>query len=54
MASNDPDWGLMKMGRKSLYTQFYQRVGTVGAKALSKPMLDYCQLDPQEQTSVNF
>ena len=25
-----------------------------GAKPLSKPMLDYCQLDPQEQTSMTF
>ena len=25
-----------------------------GAKQLSKPMLGYCQLDPQEQTSVKF
>ena len=25
-----------------------------GAKPLSKPMLGYCQLDPQEQTSMKF
>ena len=25
-----------------------------GAKLLSEPMLEYCQLDPWEQTSVNF
>ena len=25
-----------------------------GAKPLSEPMLDYCQLDPQEQISVTF
>ena len=24
----------------------------VGAKPLSEPMLDYCQLEPREQTSV--
>ena len=26
----------------------------VSTMPLSKPMLEYCQLDPQEQTSVNF
>ena len=26
----------------------------VGAKPLSEPMLDYCSLDPKEQTSVKF
>ena len=25
-----------------------------GAKPLSEPMLEYCLLDPQEQTSVKF
>ena len=25
-----------------------------GAKPLSEPMLEYCQLDPEEQTSVKF
>ena len=25
-----------------------------GAKPLSEPMLEYCQLDPWEQTSVKF
>ena len=25
-----------------------------GAKPLSKPMLEYCQLDPKEQTSMKF
>ena len=25
-----------------------------GAKALTEPMLDYCQVDIQEQTSVKF
>ena len=25
-----------------------------GAKPLSKPILDYCQLDPKEQISVKF
>ena len=25
-----------------------------GAKPLPEPMLSYCQLDPQEQISVNF
>ena len=25
-----------------------------GAKPLPEPMLTYCQLDPQEQTSVKF
>ena len=25
-----------------------------GAKPLSEPVLDYCQLDPKEQTSVKY
>ena len=26
----------------------------VGAKSLTEPMLEYCWLEPQEQSSVNF
>ena len=39
------------IGSALVHTMAYR---LFGAKPLSEPMLDYCQMDPQEQTSVLF